>query len=216
MTWIDVSLPMRPTTVHWPGHPRYTIDELYAIGRGDEMNVTAVSLCSHFGTHIDAPSHYVEAGSTIDMLPIDLLIGRCTVVHYRAQTHIPADFVDALDLDGVRRLLIRTPNSDSIDRPEFREDYTALTPAAAERLVARGIELLGVDGYSIGPFDPALGVPVHRIFLGGGPSQVALEALSLAGVDAGEYHLIALPPAFADIEAAPARVLLRPATQPEV
>lgn len=212
MSWIDISLALTPATAHWPGHPRYTVDELYSLGRGDEMNVTAVSMCSHFGTHLDAPRHYIEAGAAVDELPLDLLVGPCSIVHYDGDQHIPPAFVDSLDLRGTRRLLIRTGNSETIARPKFREDYVALTPAAAERLVAHGIELLGVDGYSIGPFDPELGIPVHRIFLSGGPHQIALEGLDLSGVEPGSYELVALPIPLAGLEAAPARVLVRAAT----
>ena len=45
------------------------------------MKVTAISLCSHFDTHIDAPSHYVKAGTPVDALPADLLIGSSRVVY---------------------------------------------------------------------------------------------------------------------------------------
>jgi arylformamidase len=209
MTWIDVSLSLHGATVHWPGHPRYTVDELYSLARGDQMNVTAFTMCSHFGTHLETPRHYFGSSAAIDELPLDLLMGRCSVVHYEGGEHMPAAFIDSLDLDAVCRLLIRTRNSDTIALPEFREDYIALTPAAAERLVARGVELVGVDGYSIGPFDPQLGIPVHRIFLSGGPHQVALEELDLSEVAPGSYDLVALPIALAGLEAAPARVLVR-------
>jgi arylformamidase len=75
-------------------------------------------------------------------------------------------------------------------------------------LVDRGVRLLGVDGYSIGPFDPSLGYPVHSIFLGAGPDQVAIEEVNFLNVEPGDYHLIALPLRLAGLEGSPARVLL--------
>jgi arylformamidase len=109
--------------------------------------------------------------------------------------------------DGTR-LLIRTVNSQIIRQPEFHEDYVALTPDAARVLVARNVRLLGVDGYSIGPFEPSSGMEVHRIFLGAGPEQVALEELDLSSVAPGDYQLVALPIRLTGLEGAPARVLL--------
>jgi arylformamidase len=210
VSWIDVTVPFSAETAHWPGHPPYIVDELASMDRGDVMNVTAISMCSHFGTHIDAPRHYVAGGATVDQLPPEVLVGPCLAVAYDGTEHVPGRFVDMLELDGVTRLLVRTRNSAFARDTSFREDFVGLTPDAATRLVERGIELVGVDGPSIGPFDPALGVPVHQIFLGGGPHQVAVEQLDLTGVEPGRYELVALPLAAAGLEAAPARVLVRP------
>jgi len=208
MKWIDLSLPMTAETVHWPGHPRYTVTDMMSISAGDAMNVSSVAMCSHFGTHIDAPRHYVASGTAVDEVPLEVLIGPCRVVDWREKQHIPADFVLGLDLGGSARLLIRTRNSQFIGQPEFHENYIALTPDAARVLVARKVRLLGVDGYSIGPFEPSVGMEVHRIFLGASPEQVALEEIDLSGVEPGDYQLIALPIRLTGLEGAPTRVLL--------
>lgn len=209
MEWIDVSLPMREDTVHWPGHPRYTVTHMNSMKSGDIMNVTAVSMCSHFGTHIDAPRHYVEKGTPVDALNIDVLIGRCKVAFYKGEKHIPATFINELDLAGVSRLIIRTTNSEFIRLPDFHEDYVALTIGAASALVEKKIKLLGIDGYSIGPYDPDEGMPVHKTFLSAGPDQVGIEELDLSGITPGDYELIALPIRLTGLEAAPTRVLLK-------
>jgi arylformamidase len=208
MEWIDVTLPMRDNTVHWPGHPRYTVTEMMAFARGDNMNVSAVSMCSHFGTHIDAPRHYLPDGSAVDQLPLEVLVGPCRVVDFPGREHIPAGFIENLDLSGITRLIIRTANSLRLGDPQFYEDFLALTPPAAQALVDKGIRLLGVDGYSIGPFDPTLGYPVHSIFLSAGQEQVAIEEMNLIGVEPGDYTLIALPLRLTGLEGSPARVVL--------
>ena len=211
MEWIDATLPMRLDLVHWPGHPRYTIDVMMSMDDESEvMNVTAVSFCSHFGTHVDAPSHYVKDGTTVDRIPLDVLVGPCRVVHYTGSEHIPETYIRSLDLGETSRLLIRTSNSDFLNGPDFREDYIALSVAAAGALGELGVKLVGVDGYSIGPFDPEMGIPAHQAFLGASPHQVAVEEVNLSGITEGEYDLIALPSRFEGLEAAPTRVLLRP------
>jgi arylformamidase len=199
---------MRPETVHWPGHPRYAVDEMMSMVKGEVMNVTSVSMCSHFGTHIDAPRHYFSEGKAVDELSTEVLIGPARVVAYDGRAHIPEDFINHLDLNGVRRLFLRTFNSRRLVKPDFYEDYIALTVGAAQALVNKGVVLLGVDGYSIGPFDPAQGIPVHRIFLGGGPDQTAIEEVNLSDIEPGDYQMVALPLRLTDLEASPARVLL--------
>ena len=179
------------------------------MARGDVMNVTAITMCSHFGTHIDAPRHYLADGTTVDEIKPEILIGPCKVVEYLYREHIPASFINELNLDGVSRLLIKTLNSRFLRNTEFREDFFALLPEAASILVEKGIKLLGMDGYSIGPFDPSLGQPVHQIFLSAGLDQVAIEEVDLLDVTPGDYELLAIPLRLSGLEAAPARVLLR-------
>jgi arylformamidase len=151
----------------------------------------------------------VDRGSAVDELRPEVLVGPCRVIEYPGETHIPADFIRTLDLEGVTRLLIKTANSRFLRQPEFQESYIALLPEAADALVAAGIQVLGVDGYSIGPYDPALGQPVHRIFLSAGEDQVAIEEVDLLDVEPGQYELLAVPLRLTGLEAAPARVFLR-------
>jgi arylformamidase len=217
VTWVDVSVPLSAETAHWPGHPRFTVDDMLSMPGGDVMNVTAVAMCSHFATHVDAPRHYVGDGATVEQLPLDVLIGPCLVVDYDGDGHVPGELIASVAAPGLRRLLIRTRNSAVARDPRFHEDYVGLTLDAARALVAHGIELVGVDGPSIGPFDPELGIPVHQIFLGAGPHQIAVEQLDLSEIAPGAYDLIALPLAATGLEAAPARVVLRrspPLTSP--
>ena len=208
MKWIDATLPMKPETVHWPGHPLYTVNEMMSMSRGDVMNVTSFTMCSHFGTHIDAPRHYLADGTSVDEIKPEILIGPCLVVEYPLREHIPASFINELNLEGVSRLLIKTLNSRFLRKTEFQENFVALLPEAASSLVENGIKLLGMDGYSIGPFDPMLGQPVHQIFLSAGPDQVAIEEVDLLEVSPGDYELLAIPLRLSGLEAAPARVLL--------
>lgn len=209
MELFDVTLQMSSATVHWPGHPHYLANDLLTIAAGDGMNVSEISMCSHFGTHIDAPSHYVPEGLTVDKIPLDLLVGPCVVVEYDGTDHIGEAAVADFGIEGVRRLLIRTRNSATVASPEFREDYIGLTPAGAQRVLDCGVELLGVDGYSIGPWNSKDRDLVHRIFLGGGERQAAIEGLDLHAVSPGTYNLIALPLRVTGLEAAPTRVVLQ-------
>jgi len=52
---------------------------------------------------------------------------------------------------GTKRLLIKTRNSTLWDHPEhkFNTDYVALSSAAAEWVVQKGIRLIGIDYLSV-------------------------------------------------------------------
>jgi len=172
------------------------------------MHVTAISLCSHFGSHIDAPSHYVKAGTPVDALPAGLLIGSCRVVYCDGNSRVPAGYVESMPLRNVRRLLIENCSSKLLGDNEFHGGHAALHLDAAKVLVAGGVSLLGVDETLIPPCAPSQSIPVHCTFLGPGPIQTAIEELDLPDVEPGEYNLVATPLRLTGPEAGPTRVLL--------
>ena len=86
---------------------------------------------------------------------------------------------------GTARLLLKTRNSELWNDPghDFRKDYVALTPDAAQWIVERGIRLVGIDYLSIERF----GEPEHRthkILLGAG--VIAVEGLDLRQAAPGD------------------------------
>ena len=46
--------------VVWPGDPAPIKQTLNSMDRGDLYNLTAFFMCAHNGTHIDAPSHFIN------------------------------------------------------------------------------------------------------------------------------------------------------------
>lgn len=45
-------------------------------------NLTGFSMCSHNGTHVDAPSHFIKGGKTIDQMGLEPFVGYCYVARY--------------------------------------------------------------------------------------------------------------------------------------
>jgi arylformamidase len=67
---IDLTMPFSEKTIPVPGHPRPDFEPLTTLEKDGVRNTTMT--CSiHTGTHIDAPSHFIEDGATIDEIPID-------------------------------------------------------------------------------------------------------------------------------------------------
>jgi arylformamidase len=65
--WIDVSVPIRTGMVHWPGNPPVVIERTLAMERGDNANISRISMGTHTGTHMDAPIHFLEGGNSQDV-----------------------------------------------------------------------------------------------------------------------------------------------------
>ncbi len=205
MSFIDISVPLSPRLPAFPGDPAIQVER--AGVAANPFHLTRLSLGSHAGTHIDAPAHLLGEGATVDAIPLEWLIGPCRVVDLRGRKGaIAAGDLKVLPLAGVRRLLLRTDNSELWQRPGFCEDYVGLAPDAANYLTALGIRLVGIDYLSIEP--PGEASAVHRILLGA--EVVILEGLNLAGAPAGDYELLCLPLNLTGIDGAPCRAVLRP------
>lgn len=205
MSFIDISVPLSPRLPAFPGDPAIQVERAGAAA--NPFHLTRLSLGSHAGTHIDAPAHLLGEGATVDAIPLEWLIGPCRVVDLRGRKGaIAAGDLKVLPLAGVRRLLLRTDNSELWQRPGFCEDYVGLAPDAANYLTALGIRLVGIDYLSIEP--PGEASAVHRILLGA--EVVILEGLNLAGAPAGDYELLCLPLNLTGIDGAPCRAVLRP------
>ena len=188
--WLDITRELTAAPVY-EGDPA---PELYPIARindGDLCNLTALSLCLHNGTHMDAPHHFINGGNTIEQIPPDVFVGSCRVIEWSGE--LTGIDIDRLPLQGVRRLLFKG----EID----------ITPNAAfvlSTLAADGLCLIGVEAQSIAP--PAYVLEVHRQLLGA--NIILLEGLDLTAATAGDYTLYAFPLKIAEADGAPVRAFL--------
>lgn len=209
--WRDVSLPIRPGMPVFAGDPIFAIELAASIAAGDVCNISRLDLGAHTGTHLDAPSHFIDGAASSETIPLSAGMGPAWVVDARHLTGtITAADIDALRVPaGETRLLFRTPNSELWAEPAFSDRFIGLAEDAARRLVERGTELVGADYLSIAPFgNPG---PTHRALLGAG--VVILEGLDLRGVEPGPVDLLCLPLRLIGSDGVPARALVRPRTE---
>ena len=190
MEIIDVSVPIRPGMVTYPGDPEVRLERVSSIAEGAVANISRLDFGVHSGTHVDAPLHFIDGAPGAEALPIDVLVGPCVVV----------DGLDAEVAPGTERVLFKTSNSRLWERDEFSEDSVKLGGDAAQVLVDKGVRLVGIDYLSIGDEE------AHRVLLGAG--VVAVEGLDLRGVEPGECRLVCAPLKLVGSDGAPARVFL--------
>lgn len=206
---LDVTVPLVPGNVPlYPGDTDLEVGLHQSRASGDPANVSRLVCSAHCGTHVDAPSHFLEGAAGIETVPLDALVGPAVVVDATGVTgHIDAGAVTALQPPpGTDRILFRTRNSRLWDRPRFTEDFVAMTSDGAQALVDLGVRLVGIDYLSIAPYDdPA---PTHEVLLRAG--VVIVETLDLRAADPGPYQLICLPLLVPGADGAPARALLVP------
>jgi arylformamidase len=201
----DISIPLSESLPIYPGDPPIIVEPALAIGKGDSVNVSRISMSTHCGTHIDAPLHVDDRGVSVDHLSLSLLNGRALVAEVGGTKKIGRRELEQLPIKGEERLLLKTENSVLWSRPDFVEDYASLTEDGADYLIGIGIRLIGIDYLSIEPFDGD--GAIHRMFLEHG--IVILEGLYMNEVTSGVYELICLPMKIRGGDGAPARAILR-------
>ncbi len=204
----DISLPISPELPIWPGDPKIVLKQFVSMDDGADANVSRLAAAVHIGTHVDAPHHFLNNGRTVENLALDVLIGKAFVLHLDDDVEmVTADILDAAPIPpATPRLLLRTKNSRhwASGSRTFDPNFVAISSDGAEWLVAKGIQLIGVDYLSVAPFnDP---VPTHKIVLAAG--MIVIEGCDLSQISQGAYQLYCLPLKLLGAEGAPARAIL--------
>jgi arylformamidase len=209
MNIYDISVPISNATPVWPDDPSVKLERRKSIEQGDVCNLSAIAMCVHSGTHIDAPLHFIDRGRAVDAIPLEVLNGPCRVIETGADPLIEKSDIEKAGLEGCRRVLFKTKNSEfwRDKTGSFREDFVSLGPGAAKYLVEQGIVLVGIDYLSIESFHAVEGNPVHTTLLRN--NIVILETIDLSGVHGGEYELLCLPLKIEGADGTPVRAILR-------
>ena len=177
----------------WPGDPAPVREVLGDIRKGDMVNLTAFSMCAHNGTHVDAPSHFLANGKTVDQLDPAAFLGFCYVTHHEGD----------VTAEDARRILGYAAEAEAAERILIAGKAT-ITIEAARVFADAKIKLIGNESQTVGPEDaPA---PVHYLLLDA--EVVLLEGLNLSRVPSGKYFLSAAPLNLGGCEGAPCRAML--------
>ena len=147
--FLDLTHRIENGMTFYPGdpEPRITPAETAAPWR-----VTELRLGTHTGTHMDAPSHFVPGGKTIDQYPLTRFVLPGLVVSVSPQDDEPvgpealAEHLPVLPRDGA--LLVRT-GWDRYWKSERYLRHPFLAPETARRLAASGAKLVGIDALNV-------------------------------------------------------------------
>jgi arylformamidase len=205
MDIFDISQTLCRGIANWPGDPEFRHRWAMRIREGASTNVSAVDMCVHTGTHVDAPFHLDDAGHDIAAMPLDRFMGRARVLAIPADSCIRISDLSALDWTGVERVLFKTRGS-SLPEPPFDRNYVYIEKEAAGFLAEKGLLLVGTDAPSVDDFT-SIDLPSHRVLLQHG--IVILEGARLENVLPGDYELVCLPLKLSGSDGSPVRAILR-------
>lgn len=168
---------------------------LETIEGGSICNLTAISMCAHNGTHVDAPFHFYKDGKTIEQIDINKFVGKCYVTFAEGELtkQMARDIIikaKEANPEAAKKILIGGDMFVSLD--------------AAKVFSEEKIDLIGNESQTVGPLNaPA---QVHYELLKA--EVVLLEGIRLAGIEEGVYLLNAAPLNLSGSDGAPCRALL--------
>ncbi len=67
----------------WPTHPKFIRADNETYSTGDGNYNCQIIMGDHCGTHVDAPSHFIEGGKTIENIDVCQLMGRGLLLDMR-------------------------------------------------------------------------------------------------------------------------------------
>lgn len=70
--WVELSHTVSPQTPHWSGFPAMSMPALFT--HADGFLVHKFDIVSQYGTHVDAPVHFVPGRRTLDKIPAEEMI----------------------------------------------------------------------------------------------------------------------------------------------
>lgn len=192
MRIIDISQEVLSCNVYH-GDPAPKAEKLKSMEHGENYNLSVFSMCAHNGTHIDAPSHFIKDGKSIDRLSCDNVVGDCYVVEHNG---------DMTAHDAI--LALEKASAAGAGERILIAGEATVTEEAAEVFAKARLKLLGNEGQTVGPKDAPM--RVHQILLDA--ETVLLEGIVLENVPEGKYFLSAMPLNLKGFEGAPCRAYL--------
>jgi arylformamidase len=208
----DISRTLSNDLAEWPGDEPCRFRLTNEKTKGASVNLGAISMSVHNGTHADARFHFDTEGESIEKVSLQTYLGRATVVDLW-QAFLDSKERHLITIEDLRpsaeaiaatsRILVKTGRwTDSTLFPKQIPVIAADVPAWLQK---NGVKLLGLDLPSVDEIDSKSLQNHHALAHAG---IAIIESLDLSNVASGIYHLAALPLKIAGGDGAPMRAVL--------
>ncbi|MFQ5691853.1 MAG: cyclase family protein, partial [Nitrospinota bacterium] len=201
MTLIDLTHPLsNRLPVYWPWHPKTDLSPCSSYEE-NKCLVHRITVGTHTGTHIDAPSHFYAGAKNIDELPLDLWVSEAQVVDFTGKGEREEIGREEMEARGIEKgvgVIVRTGWGRHHGREDYYKTYPPVSAEAGAYLLERGVPYLAADT----PFSWA----VHEMFLEAGKPLIT-NLNNLDRITRPRVRLYAFPLLLEGVDGAPARVI---------
>lgn len=181
MEIVDLSHTISPDMPVYPGTEPPVFSTACTI-EGIGFMEKKITLYSHTGTHMDAPSHIIPGAKTLDLMPPDRFVGKGAVIDLGVNDGHTIDIEILKPHQGrIERsefLLLHTGWGDLWGEEAYLKWYPVLSHDAATWLAGFPLKGIGADTISVDEAESTT-FPIHTILLG--RNIVVIENLANLG-----------------------------------
>jgi len=205
---LDLTREIRTDTKVFPGSP---LPKFITWNKMDIHNYHSevMFMSTHTGTHMDAPSHFVNGVSSIDQIPVDRFISRATLIkvvkasdELITASEIQASKVEILEGNSV---VFSTTWENQVDNDYYFSHSPGLSDDAAEYLINKKVNAVCIDSPSIDRGSDS-NFPVHKLLLS--KEILIVENLcNLSKINNQNFTLIMIPLKLSGASGSPIRAI---------
>ncbi|KAF8589489.1 putative cyclase [Ramaria rubella] len=210
---IDLSHSLDNSTQVYPGDPVFSCCPALTLEK-DGFNVMSISLGTHTGTHVDAPSHSIKDGASITAVDLSLFQGPAVVIDLRGKQ--PREKITWLDLESYEsqlrkgKIAVLYTGWSMYWKSTRYIDHPFLDRTAAEGLMETGVRTVGMDTMSpdetVHKDMPEGGFIAHEIILSRG-GVIAENLTNVGAIANGTFTMSLLPLKLTDADGSPVRAV---------
>ena len=208
---LDLSQPIYHICPGWPTYKltNVTYEAMFAL---QGYNAERIDMNSHTGTHLDAPFHFFENGTTVDKMPLEDFQGRGIVLDLRKIKTMAIEPKHLKSLEGKIRkndiLLLYTGWAQKRGfNKEYLYEWPYITKAAADWMVKQGIRCVCIDGLSAGGWPEGTGAPPHFVLLSHNVVIIEEVYMDEQLLEEDEWYIIGFPLKLQGFGGSPCRVV---------
>jgi len=206
---MDLGHALGPDNPAWPGDDKPFEAVINATFETDGYFTRKFSSLEHFGTHLDAPAHFIKGAWTVDQIPAERLYGPAVVLDVREESRASADYLLAPEkithwearhgrIPRGAIVVMRTgwserwPNTARYRNMDATKvmHFPGYSVEAVKGLIDRGVYGLTIDTLSV-DYGPSKDFPVHHLSHGASLFHVENLADLSALPESGAYLVVA-------------------------
>ena len=206
---IDLSYPIDTDMLVGAGLERPVYEWLRRLN-SEGLNLTRMSIVLHTGTHVDAPSHMIDRGESIDEIPLDRFFGTARLFRHQSENGREVSLSEVMEsgfnLKENTIFVLETGIEQFAETAKYNQQYSVPSIELIKWLIERKVAAFMTDVTNIDPPGDE-DFPRHKLMLGAGiPIVENLKNLRLLPSNT-DFIICALPLKLKGREAAPCRAI---------
>ena len=204
----DLTHTLKDGITIWPGSPTPSFHQINNIATDGFAQIN-INMCTHMGTHIDAPAHILANTKTLDQFPLDKFIGPAIVLDISKFDSITLEFLKSHEttIQKVDFLLFYSGWQYKWNTTAYSDPFPTLDTEATKWLLQYNLKAVGFDYFSIDDMD-SKDLPNHRLVLA--KEILIIENMNnLEQMVGKEFELNCIPMKIVEADGAPVRVFGR-------